>query len=496
MSRYNRIAVGFWLSVVCASCWVAARGQTTTQQPSAAQRQTTKQAREPREQRYVLLTDGKLIPGFVSETESEYLIEQQVGTMHFPKKRVEGSFDSVRHAYEYRLAQLPDGDSEERMKLALWCLQLKLTVEAGQLLKSVVELNPNHTQAKAMLVSIEQAAVRLARREHDREHDKDLRRAEATPDDNRPDALDSAVLRNAQRGLGMKDLPVIFDLPLPLAIKRTDEFNRFVHPLLQVYCAKCHDGQYDGKFQLVPIRGRADRTSDALRANLDATLQLIDPRNPSRSVLLSSTLRPHGPGVKPRPIFPGSNDRAYKVLAEWANHLVAPKQGEEGARREASRGTGEIDEVFAVDRNRSGAVQPGGGAGGSTSMTSSPRFKPGADGPVISQDPSDPQEFPIPFAISGVKPNLPAPKNSASASAKRPAAASSRAPSATTSTKPARLPDDDDDDDIDPDDMPKPPKGKPAGGAAKAQAKPLTIDPKLLERALQYRNGNRANPGS
>jgi hypothetical protein len=42
-------------------------------------------------------------------------------------------------------------------------------------------------------------------------------------------------LRKAQRGLGMKDLPVIFDLPLPLAIKRTDEFNRSVHPVLQIY---------------------------------------------------------------------------------------------------------------------------------------------------------------------------------------------------------------------------------------------------------------------
>ena len=78
-------------------------------------------------------------------------------------------------------------------------------------------------------------------------------RAEATAED-RPEALDPAVLRNAQRGLGVKDLPVIFDLPLPLAIKRTEEFNRFVHPLLQRHCAKCHDGQYQGKFQLVPIK--------------------------------------------------------------------------------------------------------------------------------------------------------------------------------------------------------------------------------------------------
>ena len=44
--------------------------------------------------------------------------------------------------------------------------------------------------------------------------------------------------------------------------------------------------------------------------------------------------------------------------------------------------------------------------------------------------------------------------------------------------------------------MSSPPKGKTTTGAAKAPAKPLKIDPNLLERALQYRNANRANPGS
>ena len=81
----------------------------------------------------------------------------------------------------------------------------------------------------------------------------------------RPEPLDSAVLRHAEHGLGIRDLPVIFDLPLPLAIKRTDEFSRYVHPLLQAYCAKCHDAQFQGEFQLVPIKSRADRSSNALR---------------------------------------------------------------------------------------------------------------------------------------------------------------------------------------------------------------------------------------
>ena len=177
------------------------------------------------------------------------------------------------------------------------------------------------------------------------------------------------MLRNAQRGLGINDLPVIFDLPLPLAIKRTEEFTRFVHPVLQARCANCHDGQYDGQFQLVPIKNRADRTPNATRANLDATLRLVDPKNLSHSELLSSTLRPHGNGAKPRPIFAGSNDKAYKILAEWVNHLAAPKESDTLASGEASRVHEKNDEVFAVDRNRTNTARSNKVAGAGADAT-------------------------------------------------------------------------------------------------------------------------------
>jgi hypothetical protein len=491
MSTFNRIVVGLCLGMVFTLISAAARGQSASEDPPSSELQPPKQARSS-SNRYVLLMNGRLIPGVVSETESEVVVEQRVGTMRFPKKQVEGSFDSIRQAYEYKLSQLPERDSEEQMKLALWCLHLKLTAEAGQLIHSVLEQNPNHAQAKAMQVSLEQAAKRLARRERDPE----VRQTKVEPmADERPEALDSAILRNAQRGLGVKDLPVIFDLPLPLAIKRTEEFANYVHPLLQRHCAHCHDAQHPGKFQLVSTKARADRTVNALRANLDATLQLIDPVNPSHSELLSVTLRPHGDGAKPRPIFLGSNDRAYQVLAAWANHLVAPKDGDESTRRGAMGGSSGKEEVFAVDRNRSRAAQPPSGAGAMTAAPTAPnpRYAPEARGPLISQDPSDPQEFPIPFAISGVKPKLPPPKSATNGSAKRPSIPPpSKAHTAGMKTKAAAVPDEDADDDDDVDDLPKPATKK----AAKAAAKPLTIDPKVLERALQIRNANRPNPGS
>jgi hypothetical protein len=474
------------LCLVFASITVAARAQADSDEPLPALAPQGKETGVPRE-RYLMLTNGQLIKGILSETETECLVEQKIGTMRFPKTRIEGSFDTIRQAYEYRLAQLPERDSDESMKLALWCLNQKLSTEARELLTAILAKSPDHPKAKAMRLSIDQAAARLAHRERE---DPYLRQTRVEPmDEKKPDTLDAAILRNAQRGLGIKDLPVIFDLPLPLAIKRTEEFGRYVHPLLQAYCARCHDAQYEGKFQLVTVKSRADRTATALRANLDATLALVDSKNPSHSVLLSSTLRPHGKGARPRPIFPGSNDKAYMVLARWVNQLTAPKENDDPARRDASRVPTENDEVFAVERNRTSGARVTKGLGADTKMASGAEARTGGRA-TFGQPEAEPQEFPIPFAISGVKPNPAVPKKSSAAQAKQAAGTGNpKAPATRSTTGTGTAPDGDDDD---ADELP-PPKPKVKSGASNQAPKTFKLDPKLLERTLQNRNANRQN---
>ena len=89
--------------------------------------------------------------------------------MRFAKQRVAGAFNSMREAYEYQVQQLPDRDCEERMKLARWCLNLKLHAEAKEQLEKVLELNSKHPQARAMLFTMEQAAAVAAQRQRDPE---------------------------------------------------------------------------------------------------------------------------------------------------------------------------------------------------------------------------------------------------------------------------------------------------------------------------------------
>ena len=86
-----------------------------------------------------------------------------------------------------------------------------------------------------------------------------------------------------------------------------------------------------------------------------------------------------------------------------------------------------------------------------------------------------PDEFPIPFAISGKKPKL------ASGPAVQPPVVKPSAPRGPSSLPKSQ------ETTADPDEM-----ADPADPAAKKKArKPLKLDPSILERALQQRNQNR-----
>jgi hypothetical protein len=508
-TKYRIIGV-ISLAVVGSLGWAMARDVVEADDPIEAK---TSQVSTPAasEEGYLLLTNGQLVRGVITENDSECLVQQRVGIMRFPKKRVEGAFQSVRAAYEFRRAQLPKGDFDEGMKLAMWCLNLKMTAEANELLTDIVTHNPTNKRAKAMLVSLDQAAARAAVQRTDPE----VRQARAdTMDERRPAPLDSAILTDARKKMGISDLPVIFDLPTPLAIKRTAEFVQFVHPILQTQCARCHDGHYEGAFQLVPIKTRADRTPDALRANLDATLRLVDPNALAKSELLSSTLRQHGSGAKRRPIFPGSNDPRYKILASWVNSLVSPKTARDGLRAGPMPDHIPQRETFAADRNRprsdpsdldaaTGALPSNGmRVPLPADMSQQSKIPPpsrvyskrGSTPEIETND--DPQEFPLPFVITGAKPKIATPGSKSKTTATTTpvgstGAATSTPPGSTTaasgrSAKPGlpantATPSDKTKDRSDP-------------GSTKKASKPLVIDPTLLEKALKSRNVNRQNP--
>ncbi len=66
-----------------------------------------------RQEKFLLLTDGRMIQGVISRQGSLYVVSQRLGTMRFPKKLVEGSFGSIREAFQHKEEQLPEEDPGE-----------------------------------------------------------------------------------------------------------------------------------------------------------------------------------------------------------------------------------------------------------------------------------------------------------------------------------------------------------------------------------------------
>lgn len=457
-------------------------------------------------ERYVLLRNGRLVKGVVTEKDDEdaVVITSTLGAATYRGDRIEKVCDTLQDVHAYKCSLVPEDDPDEQMKLAQWCLTNGLKTEARGHLGLILKLDPKHRQAVAMRGSLDQADVRMANAKRE-PVDEDVRQAGGDVVDDRPAALDPAIVLGARRGMGVSDLPVVFDLPPNAAVRRAQEFRQYVHPVLQIHCAKCHDERHDGEFQLVPMGRRADQTTAALRANLDATLRLVDREEPGKSELLSSSLRPHGNAKNPRPIFQGSNDRAYQILSAWVNSLRSKPVANPLAGPARPAAPGGEEEGFAVDRSRitraTAVADPITGEATSAPPQTrreitTPDLKYEAGRGFVEDQGGD--EAPIPFAVSGKMPRgvsaRPAPADDAVAptSTAGPATSSGRGPKlspdvaqalaeaearAAGGAPPLPAPDE-----ADVEDAPAAPK------AAKKPAKAMKLDPALLQKALEKKN--------
>ena len=276
----------------------------------------------------LLLSSGKVLRGTIEKAEAGYVVKQRIGPIPVARHDVEGTFPTIEEAYRYLRDRLPKGDPDEHLKLARWCIEQGLKAEARAQLGSVLALTEDHPQARAMIAMLGADAQRTALR------DPGVVRTsvEATADDpGKPAELDPDVLPRKSKRIQPLGPPVIFDLPPALAVRRYQEFLERVHPELQLRCAGCHNERSESKYQLLQARTpRARKDPLLLRANLDATLRLVDPANPARSELLTSAIMPHG--KVNQPVLGGPNHPAYRALAHWVYGLQqgTPKPADGG----------------------------------------------------------------------------------------------------------------------------------------------------------------------
>ncbi len=459
--------------------------------------------------RALLLSNGKVVTGEITEDAPAglYRLRQSGGSIGYPKMMVLKAGDSVDDLYRFQVARLPEGDPDERMKLARWCLSLHLDAQAREQLEAIQAMSPGDAEVKRMLYNlaataeVEKGPV-----------DPALRRTsvEMTRPGEAPASLDPRVITRAQKRFSA--LPEILDLPQAQAVKRANEFADFVHPVVQQACARCHNERYQGDFQLVEVRARRDfLNADVTRANLDATLRLVNADDPARSELLSAGLVPHG-GSKTA-IFKGPNDRSYQVLNVWVKSLrpAKPNAGGAGGARglddEAARTSRTPGDGFASDR--SGSRQAGTPAAlpDLPGATATPPPAPLAQVERIQEDAEfvtsagDRPVFEAPYAAGGPAPNRAAPPRARTVAPKKaattaPAKATTPnlAPAPTSPPKQATqagpnavvIESTDDPNELPGMEQPRYPPKKAEGDPAK---KSKSIDGALLDKLMKARNG-------
>lgn len=265
----------------------------------------------------ILLSSGKILRGELSEGETGYVLKQKLGPIPLAKRDVEKTFHSLREVYEYKRDRLAQGDPDEHMTLARWCIAQGLKDEAREQLSAILALVDDHPTATSMLAKLKVDADRVARADPDV-----VRTSLEGPGaaGGKPEEIDPAFLKGGKAKAAALGRPVIFDLPPALAARRFQEFNAYIHPELQRHCAGCHNEHSESKFQLLQAKTpRAMADGLLRRTNLDAALKFVDPENPPRSDLLINAAMPHG-GAK-QAVYSGPNQPGYRTLAAWVNAL-------------------------------------------------------------------------------------------------------------------------------------------------------------------------------
>ncbi|MFM7317224.1 MAG: tetratricopeptide repeat protein, partial [bacterium] len=199
----------------------------------------------------ILLTNGRILEGMITRNpEGGYNVRQKLGQIKVASDDIEGLFPSINSVYEHKKEILPPRDIQERMRLYRWCLSLGLLKQAEEQLKAVLALSPDHEEATSLLTQLEN---RIARQSAAASDPAVMQTSATTAKESGPRDLDPAFLNRALRDMALRTNPVIFDLPEPQALKRAQEFNQYIHPIVQKYCASCHNERTPNGYALVAV---------------------------------------------------------------------------------------------------------------------------------------------------------------------------------------------------------------------------------------------------
>ncbi len=115
----------------------------------------------------VHLNTGGRIEGIVEDDGASYKVTTTAGVTHIPKEKVAGveKKDCILTEYAKEAAKVAAGDAEGHWQLSQLCSEGKWTAKAREEAKKVVDLDPNHAEARKLLGFVLHEGVWMTPRE-------------------------------------------------------------------------------------------------------------------------------------------------------------------------------------------------------------------------------------------------------------------------------------------------------------------------------------------
>jgi len=246
----------------------------------------------------VLLTDGKLVEGHVTEAPGKVIVRRGSIDQPFAKESVQHIGKSKDDCYQFLLGKLKADDAPGRFKLARWCMYNGLREQALIESKEVVKLQPDHKPAAELVRTMEES-IRLF------------------------NADGSSKIEAASPKSDGPVLPKTVEGDPEIAAEAAAAFPRQIQPVLINLCADCHAKPgYTGAFKMAC--GTLQDTDPAIaKHNLKAAVGQIKKGDPAASPLLVKALAAHG-GMK-QPAFAARGVPAYRTLEAWVYQVAESK---------------------------------------------------------------------------------------------------------------------------------------------------------------------------
>jgi len=318
-------------------------------------------------QKVVVLKNGRRFTGQVTKTKDGYEIQTRMGTVIIAADQVLRLEDAVspKQEFQRRLAKIAPTDTASLYRLASWARDNQLLTESRDLLKKILQRNPDHENAALLLRLVEislagrrpvgpsttrpESGPKTPKIDHSRLLPQDaiyrirlleLSEADRVPVEFRNKVLDRFI--ESMKGIDMfarrdgerrfrrlsrvrqvlyilqqtdrSDAAIRDDILVKADPNKMKIFRSRVWPIIQASCARpsCHGGAKGaGKFKLFDLPVTDDRVAYTnfyiLHAWSQGGARMIDRDEPSRSRLLQAGLPKSiaKPGLgHPKPLNP------------------------------------------------------------------------------------------------------------------------------------------------------------------------------------------------